>query len=145
MFTRIALNWNWKSVISVVGVVAMLSGCTTWGYKLRTGNRVYPRVPAQQVEILFAPPTDREYATIGFCSVLGGTLAPDTDMLRKLRKCAADLGADAVILQKEGTAFATFPGTATTVGPIGAETTMIWGPTVAAYPKNRGIAIKYLP
>jgi len=56
-------------------------------------------------------------------------MTPDTDMLRKLQKAAADLGADAVILRKETQSVAA-------------------GGSIAAfsayqYAQNSGIAIKW--
>jgi len=80
------------------------------------------------VQVLFEPPAPESYEQIGFCSVLGGAafITPDTDMLRKLQKAAADLGADAVILRKE-THAAGYGG-----GWRGYD-----------YPQNSGIAVKW--
>ncbi len=121
---------RWSSPLPLLAMLSVcFAGCSTWGYKMPTGNVKYAPVPARQVEILFAMPTDRKYEQIGICSVLGGAFAPDTDMLAKLRKSAADMGADAVVLHAESNAYVGQP----------------YGGWSAAYPKNRGIAIKYLP
>lgn len=113
--------------VLVLGMV----GCTTYGYKTPTGTARYAPTNYQQVQVLFdAPPAD-QYEQIGFCSVLGGAqfITPDTDMLRKLQKSAADLGADAVILRKETSSLGAY-GSA---GGFGAFD----------YAQNSGIAIKW--
>jgi hypothetical protein len=75
----------------------VLVGCATeWGSKIRTSSEVYPAVAADKVEILFATPT-RACKQIGIVSVMGSTFSSDVAILKKLRKAAADLGADAVI------------------------------------------------
>ena len=106
-------------------------GCTTWGYKTPTGAVQYPRTDYRMVQVLFESPDPATYDQIGFCSVLGGAafITPDTDMLRKLQKAAADLGADAVILRKETTSF----GASGSAAAFGAHD----------YPQNSGIAIKW--
>lgn len=84
---------------SCLAIFALIStGCTTYGYKTRSGPTSYPPVPFQNVEILDQPPV-REYKVIGMVSVLGGAhfVTSDTDVYRKLQKSAASLGADAVI------------------------------------------------
>jgi hypothetical protein len=81
----------------------LLVGCTTWGYKTQTGGGAFPPTDYRMVQVLFDAPDPEKYQQIGFVSVLGGAsfITPDTDMLRKLQKSAADLGADAVILRRE--------------------------------------------
>jgi hypothetical protein len=124
-----------------------LAGCVTeWGSKMRTTSEVYPRVRAERVEILFARPT-RAYKQIGIVSVTGSSFSSDIAMLKKLRKAAADLGADAVIVVSQFQGLVSVPPKSTTVGTVsttGANTTTLGtsGETFA-YPKTFGIAIKY--
>jgi len=92
-----------RVLVLFVGIALGISGCTTWGYKTPTGESRYAKTDYQRVQVLFESPDPATYEQIGFVSVLGGAqfITPDTDMLRKLQKSAADLGADAVILRKE--------------------------------------------
>ena len=90
------------------------------------------------------------------CSVLGGAkfITSDVDMLQKLRKSAADLGADAVILTKEGSTTASI---STAAGSSSANlyanpnlatgsATGSWGAYGGTfeYARNMGIAIKFI-
>ena len=86
------------TVIAVLVAIVSICGCTTYGYKTRSGATSYPPVPFQSVEILDKAP-EKPYKIIGMGSVLGGAhfLTSDTDVYRKLQKSAAALGADAVI------------------------------------------------
>jgi len=118
-----------SGMLLVLVVSACLASCTTWGYKTSTGAKKYPPTRFEMVQVLFESPAPESYEQIGFCSVLGGAsfITPDTDMLRKLQKSAADLGADAVILRKE----------TKSTGSGGA------GWYGYDYPQNSGIAIKW--
>jgi hypothetical protein len=78
-------------------VACCLSSCSEGGYKTTTGSYHYSAVPAQNVDILFTSP-NRPYKQIGIVSALGMNWSSDVAMDKKLQKCAADLGADAVIL-----------------------------------------------
>jgi hypothetical protein len=78
----------------LVAVTAVATGCT-WGYKQATTPIKYPSVASEQVEILSFPP-NRELKQIGIVSAFGYLSTSET--YRKLRKAAADLGADAVIV-----------------------------------------------
>jgi hypothetical protein len=141
-----------------------LAGCATeWGSKMRTTSEVYSPVPAERVELLFMLPT-RAYKQIGIVSVSGSTFSSDVAMLKKLRKAAADLGADAVIVTSQYQGIVSSPTTSTTLGTantsgvvtangprsanVNANTTLS-ATTVGtsggifSYPKNQGIAIKY--
>ena len=153
-----------KRLMSGFVAVFFLSACATeWGYKMRTGSEVYAPVPAERVDILFGG-SPRPYKQIGIVSVLGGAFSSDVAMLRKLRKAAADVGADAVIVTAQYQGLMTAPGSQTTLGSAtttGTITPMGYGASVNAatrstattvgmpamafsYPKNQGIAIKYL-
>jgi len=89
---------RYVTAIAVLVAIVSICGCTTYGYKTRSGATSYPPVPFQSVEILDKAP-EKPYKIIGMVSVLGGAhfLTSDTDVYRKLQKSAAALGADAVI------------------------------------------------
>jgi len=127
-----------------------LTSCTTWGYKMPMG-RTYPKTDYRMVKVLFAPPQEK-FEEIGICSVLGGAafITSDVDMLQKLRKAAADMGADAVILMRESS---TRMSTLSAGGSSGASWNQYgasygssWGVGGSSieYPRNSGMAIKYL-
>jgi hypothetical protein len=117
---------------------------------MRTSSEVYPAVSADKVEILFAMPT-RACKQIGIVSVMGSTFSSDVAMLKKLRKAAADLGADAVIVTGQYQGVVSAPLSSTTLGSANtnranttfAATTVGTSGGVFSYPKNQGIAIKY--
>jgi hypothetical protein len=120
-----------------------LVGCDTeWGYKLPRGSEKFTAVSADQVEILFGPP-NRPFKQIGIVSVLGGAFSSDVAMYAKLRKAAADLGADAVIVSGQSQSFASVPGVQSTI--VTGNTAITTGGSYAfSYPKNQGIAIRYI-
>jgi hypothetical protein len=132
-----------------VAALAFLSGCTTWGYKMPMG-RTYPKTDYRMVKVMFAPPADK-YEEIGICSVLGGAafITSDVDMLQKLRKSAADMGADAVIVIKDSsTRMSTISGGgsgAASWNQYGGSYGSSWGVGGSSieYPRNSGMAIKY--
>jgi hypothetical protein len=141
------------------------SSCSTWGYKSRIGDKVYPPVPYQHVQVLTAFPS-QTYEQVGICSVSGGIFASGVDMYRKLQKSAALLGADAVVITGEDVSHATLPGHAYSTGSAyttgsayynpyantasgyatttGYASTTYMPPTSVDLPNNRGIAIKYI-
>lgn len=155
------------------GIAATLTafsfaGCgtlSTWGYKTRMGDRVYPPVPYQHVQVFFGWP-QRPFEQIGICSVLGGAFATDVDMYQKLQKSAALMGADGVVVTGEGHNTAMMPGYsnttssgyavgAATYNPInrtayaaaaevGQSNTTYMPATSIALPTNKGIAIKFI-
>lgn len=138
------------------------SSITEWGYKVPTGPERFAAVPAEQVEILFTPPA-RPFKQVGIVSALGGAFSSDVAMYKKLRKAAADLGADAVVVTGQSQGLMTAPGVQTTLGNasttanvtgnrynaalIGNTTstaTTVGIPAMTfSYPKSQGIAIKY--
>ncbi|HET9373901.1 MAG TPA: hypothetical protein VFO40_02950 [Chthoniobacterales bacterium] len=67
------------------------------GIQIAKGTERFAAVPAERVEILFASPA-RPFKQIGIVSAMGGAFSSDVAMYAKLRKAAADLGADAVIV-----------------------------------------------
>jgi hypothetical protein len=87
-----------KSVSAPVAIAltaALLVQSCTWGYKQATTAQTFAAVPVDHVEILSFQPT-RSYKQIGIVSAIGYLSTSET--YRKLRKAAADLGADAVIV-----------------------------------------------
>jgi hypothetical protein len=145
--------------------VSLLAGCSTWGYKSRVGDKVYPPVPYQHVQIMYSWP-NRPFEQIGICSVSGGVLATGVDMWRKLQKSAALLGADAVVIMGEGSTQVTMPGYANTTSQaaavgaakynpssqtavgaayaVGQSQTTYMPPSTYSLPNNRGFAIKFI-
>jgi hypothetical protein len=132
-----------SSIITVCLASLLLTACATeWGYKLPTGSERFTAVPDEQVEILFGPPS-RPFKKVGIVSVLGAAYSSDVAMFKKLRKAAADLGADAVIVSGQSQGFMGLPGVQNTV--LAGNTAITTGGSYAfSYPKNQGIAIKYL-
>lgn len=103
------------------------------------------------MQVLWEMPAQGSYEEIGMCSVLGGAafITSDVDMFNKLRKSAADLGADAVIVKREGSTRAAF-------GSASGGSSASWDQTGGSaaggfsagyasndYPRNFGIAIKW--
>jgi hypothetical protein len=144
---------------------------TFWMRKLwlqnRFGDTTYAPVDAHKVDLLFAPP-NQPYKVIGVVSADGGTWTTPGQMYKKLIKCAADLGADAVIVTGEGSyGTMTIPGVSNTVGSAttyGNASATANGNTVDAYgntvttanattystssygavlPRDKGLAIKF--
>ena len=153
-----------KFAILTCAFAVSLTACSTeWGYKMPTGSERFAAVPAQQVEILFAAPA-RPFAQIGIVSALGGAFSSDVAMYQKLRKAAADLGADAVVVTGQSQGMMTAPGVQTTLGnayttanvtgnryystvtgnTTSTATTVGMPAMTFSYPKNQGVAIKYL-
>jgi len=148
------------SPLLLLGLVSILAGCTTYGYKTPIGENTYPPVDYHKVKLLFGAP-DQPYDVIGIVSVQGGTWASAGDMYQKLIKSAAVLGADAVIVTGEGNEKMIIPGVSSTVGTATANsygntvdvygnstttaaTTTYASPTyIADLPTNKGLAIKF--
>ena len=135
--------------ISLLVIAALLTGCTTWGYKMPMG-RTFPKTDYRMVKVLFNPPTDK-YEEVGLCSVLGGAafITSDVDMFQKLRKSAADMGADAVIVIREQSTRMSSIGGSGSAGAAwnqyGGSYGSSWGMGGSSieYPRNTGMAIKY--
>jgi hypothetical protein len=124
-----------KTLVTVTTVCALsLSACSTWGTKVPMGGVKFPPVPTDHVMILFEAPS-RPYDQIGIVSSIGGVYASDGDMYRKMQMAAADLGADAIIVQGAAPTIKT-EGGVTVVQTQSVKT--YWD-----YPKTSAIAIKY--
>jgi hypothetical protein len=127
-----------------------------------TGPEKFAAVPAERVEILFAAP-NHPFKQIGIVSALGGAFSSDVAMYSKLRKAAADLGADALIVTGQSQGIMTAPSVQTTFGnayttanvtgnryyatvtgnTTSTATTVGMPAMTFSYPKSQGIAIKY--
>ena len=79
---------------------SILASCTT-GSGTRISRRLYQPTQATNVEILFRDPT-REYTVIGPVSSFGAPIAAENAMYRAVQKEAAELGADAVLIEGSG-------------------------------------------
>ena len=77
-----------------------LSACTT-GSGTRTSRRLYQPTKSSDVEILFREPT-RPFTVVGPVSCFGAPIAAENAMYRAVQKEAAELGADAVIVEGPG-------------------------------------------
>ena len=75
----------------------LIAGCTS-GYKAPGGATPLAPVPRQKVAILQSFPDSSTYKVIGNVAAGGAALATKESVYAKLQKCAADLGADAVIV-----------------------------------------------
>jgi hypothetical protein len=150
MFSEPFTNMKTIQSVLLVGLATLLASCTTWGYKMPMG-KTYPKTDYRQVRVLFTPPADK-YEEVGICSVLGGAafITSDVDMLQKLRKSAADMGADAVIVMREQSTTMSSMGGGGSAGaawnPSGGSYGSSWGMSGSTieYPRNTGMAIKYL-
>ncbi|HEV3273010.1 MAG TPA: hypothetical protein VGZ93_12585 [Candidatus Methylacidiphilales bacterium] len=140
----------------LLGIAILLTGCGSYGSKTALGDTVYAPVEPAKVDLLFGPP-DKPYKVIGVVSADGGTWTTPGQMYKKLIKCAADLGADAVIITGEGS-YGTLglPGTTTTFESASAtaygntvdaygNATTVSGPSYGAVlPRDKGLAIKFI-
>jgi hypothetical protein len=78
----------------------MLSACTT-GSGTRISRRLYQPTKSSEVELLFREPT-RPFTVVGPVSSFGAPIAAENAMYRAVQKEAAELGADAVIVEGPG-------------------------------------------
>jgi len=137
-------------IIAMLAISLITASCTTWGYKMPMG-KTYPKTDYRMVKVLFTPPQDK-YEEVGICSVLGGAafITSDVDMLQKLRKSAADMGADAVIvIREQSTRMTTMSGSGgagASWNAYGGTYGSSWGMGGSSleYPRNTGMAIKYV-
>ncbi|MES2308825.1 MAG: hypothetical protein V4507_08200 [Verrucomicrobiota bacterium] len=128
----------------------ILTGCSTWGFKTSTTSEKYAPTNYHDVDVLSAFP-NRPYKKIGECTVKGGAFASGSDMFNKMRKSAAELGADAVVIVAQSSSQVYIPGSTTTTGTVNTygNTAYYNGTTtstpgfVGNMPDHMGIAIKY--
>jgi hypothetical protein len=86
-------------LVLLFGTALLLAGCT-YGSKVALNGEHYDPVPVDHVAVLMQPP-DRPYKVIGMVTSKGAHLASDEAVYNKLKSAAADLGADAIIIQSE--------------------------------------------
>ena len=84
---------------SMVFILPLIFSACTYGTKIRVGPTL-PPVPANHVQVLSTAP-QRPYRQVGIVSVAGANLSLEAQIIRKLQKTAADIGADAVIVTSE--------------------------------------------
>jgi hypothetical protein len=89
-----------KTVVILTITSVILSACTM-GSGTRISRRLYQPTKSSDVEILFREPT-RPFTVVGPVSSLGAPLAAENAMYRAVQKEAAELGADAVIVEGPG-------------------------------------------
>ncbi len=89
-----------KILIPILVCWTFFSGCTTGEKKFTTDTR-YPATEPKSVEILTNEP-DRPYESIGTVKGKGALYSSDRDLHDAMRKEAAEMGAQAVIIQKKG-------------------------------------------
>ena len=85
-------------ILAITSVI--LSACTM-GSGTRTSRRLYQPTQSSDVEILFREPT-RPFTVVGPVSSLGAPLAAENAMYRAVQKEAAELGANAIIIEGVG-------------------------------------------
>jgi hypothetical protein len=85
-------------ILAISSVI--LSACTT-GSGTRTSRRLYQPTHSSDVEILFREPT-RPFTVVGPVSSFGAPIAAENAMYRAVQKEAAELGANAIIIEGPG-------------------------------------------
>jgi hypothetical protein len=85
-------------ILAISSVI--LSACTT-GSGTRTSRRLYQPAKSSDVEILFREPT-RPFTVVGPVSSFGAPIAAENAMYRSVQKEAAELGAQAIIVEGPG-------------------------------------------
>ena len=89
-----------RTVVLLVTASVILSACTT-GSGTRTSRRLYQPTQSSEVEILFREPT-RPFTVVGPISSFGAPIAAENAMYRAVQKEAAELGANAIIVEGPG-------------------------------------------
>jgi hypothetical protein len=91
-----------KKLSIIIGLLcAVALPACTMGSGTRTSRRLYQPTKSSDVEILFREPT-KPFTVVGPVSSLGAPLAAENAMYRAVQKEAAELGADAVIVEGPG-------------------------------------------
>ena len=89
-----------RTVVILATASVILSACTT-GSGTRTSRRLYQPTQSSEVEILFREPT-RPFTVVGPVSSFGAPIAAENAMYRAVQKEAAELGANAIIIEGPG-------------------------------------------
>ena len=91
-----------KKLSIIIGLLcAVALPACTMGSGTRTSRRLYQPTKSSDVEILFREPT-KPFTVVGPVSSLGAPLAAENAMYRAVQKEAAELGANAIIIQGPG-------------------------------------------
>ena len=99
-----------KKLSIIIGLLcAVALPACTMGSGTRTSRRLYQPTKSSDVEILFREPT-KPFTVVGPVSSLGAPLAAENAMYRAVQKEAAELGADAVIVEGSGIKWQEFHG-----------------------------------
>ena len=85
-------------ILAITSVI--LSACTM-GSGTRTSRRLYQPTQSSDVEILFREPT-RPFTVVGPVSSFGAPIAAENALYRAVQKEAAELGANAIIIDGPG-------------------------------------------
>src|SRR4249919_2968608 len=89
-----------RTVVILAITSVILSACTT-GSGTRTSRRLYQPTKSSDVEMLFTQPT-RPFTVVGPVSSFGAPIAAENAMYRAVQKEAAELGANAIIVEGPG-------------------------------------------
>ena len=89
-----------RTLILLAITSVILSACTK-GSGTRTSRRLYQPTHSSDVEILFREPT-QPFTVVGPVSSFGAPIAAENAMYRAVQKEAAELGANAIIVEGPG-------------------------------------------
>lgn len=92
------MKTNVFKIITGALIMIAIAGCTT-GSATRTSSTTYQPTDSSSVEILFEKP-DRPYTVIGHVRSDGSDIASDDAVYRAMQKEAAELGANAIIVNE---------------------------------------------
>jgi hypothetical protein len=88
-------------IIVMLAVTSVILSACTMGSGTRTSRRLYQPTQSSYVEILFREP-NRPFTVVGPVSSFGAPLAAENAMYRAAQKEAAELGANAIIIEGPG-------------------------------------------
>ena len=91
-----------KKLSIIIGLLcAVALPACTMGSGTRTSRRLYQPTKSSDVEILFREPT-KPFTVVGPVSSFGAPIAAENAMYRAVQKEAAELGANAIIVEGPG-------------------------------------------
>jgi hypothetical protein len=85
----------------ILAIASVLLSACTIGSGTRTSRRLYQPTKSSDIEILFREPT-RPFTVVGPVSSFGAPIAAENAMYRAVQKEAAELGANAIIIEAPG-------------------------------------------
>ena len=85
----------------ILAIASVLLSACTIGSGTRTSRRLYQPTKSSDIEILFREPT-RPFTVVGPVSSFGAPIAAENAMYRAVQKEAAELGANAIIIEGPG-------------------------------------------